>query len=129
MNIEQVVSLELAARLKELGVKQTSLFCWSELESVPSGREYKVYYKDCYSDTNYLDIAAFTASELGEMLPASIVYEDYDLTLGMAKGVDNWITLYYEEDSSPPIDFRASTLADSMALMLIYLIENGYVKV
>ena len=123
MNIEkQVVSLELAKRLKDLGVKQHSIFYHLIGEIVPRIEALTLIMgEDWYS--------SFTVAELGEMLPVSIVYEDYDLTLGMAKWVDNWITLYYEEDSPPPIDFRASKLSDSMALMLIWLIENGYVNV
>ena len=60
MKLEQhVCSLDLAKRLKELGVKQESLFWWGEITK-------EVHY--CKAGKP-LHISAFTVAELGEMLP------------------------------------------------------------
>jgi hypothetical protein len=72
MNLEeQVCSLELAKRLKELNVEQDSLFCWinnCDLEYLPLEiRNKNVVY------------AAFTVAELGEMLPNfNVIYTLFD---------------------------------------------------
>lgn len=59
---DQVVSLELAKRLKELEVMQESLFFWCDnwVHSQDS-----VYHSPTSSET----FSAFTVAELGEMLP------------------------------------------------------------
>jgi len=144
MNLEdQVVSLELAKKLKELGVIQPSIFGWIYHEHSET-QAWACKHKElnaCWyvirgtNDHKPMlwsqdkEIAAFTVAELGEMLPQSIIYEEYELILGMAKGINDWITIYYEEEESAPIDCRDTTLANSMAKMLIYLIENGLLKV
>jgi len=79
MNIEdQIVSLELAKKLKEIGVKQESLFYWHKYR-------YKSWYsntlRDCYLVVRSADeiekshegvvrkiASAFTVAELGEIL-------------------------------------------------------------
>ena len=75
MKIEnQVVSLELAKQLKELGFKQDSCFEWIWQDG---GQAYKLRperkgfnlidgkQNDCYS--------AYTVAELGEMLPLKLL--------------------------------------------------------
>jgi hypothetical protein len=63
---EQVVSLELARRLKELGVKQESAFYWYDGEMLfsrsPLGQAHT------YNET--ITFSAFTVAELGEILPS-----------------------------------------------------------
>lgn len=65
---KQCVSLDLAKRLKELGVKQESYIKWipsAEKNPVPtSGYEYE---EGGYSDEE--QFAAFTVAELSELLP------------------------------------------------------------
>lgn len=131
MNLEdQICSLELAKRLKELGVNQKSLFCYQEI----IGNDHSVWprtldlhrFKKPIEDDR---VAAHTVAELGAILPLSIIYEEYELILGMIKGNEEWITIYYEEESYTPLDCRDSIMANSMAKMLIYLIENGLIKV
>lgn len=130
-NEQQVVSLEISKQLRALDVGHgKSIFYWDDSKDNPRLLFYKELnaMHDNFKASEWDYYSAFTVAELGEMLPASIVYDDFDLILGIAKIVNEWITIYYEEDSPAPIDFRASTLADSMGLMLIYLIENGHVK-
>ena len=96
---DQVCSSELSKKLKELGVKQESLFSWCVPENNFYRDEYKIYndvlnlyinkaqtpYRIIDNDSDYLNIggcdccteysktkesySAFTASELLEMLP------------------------------------------------------------
>lgn len=63
----QVCSLELAKKLKELGVKQKSLFCWVYQDDI---ERYELVYMP-----GHHWVSAFTASELGDMLPKDISSE------------------------------------------------------
>ena len=74
---QQVVNLELSKRLKELGVKQESLFQWIE----EFDNEFKIYPSSPHfphpdwrhiNTIDYYSYSAFTASELLEMLPSEI---------------------------------------------------------
>jgi hypothetical protein len=112
----QVTNLELSKKLKELGVKQESLFWWvgskndewfvmslrsDEKDLMVGGKEGR---KEGYS--------AFTVAELGEMLPKQFgTTKDHQ---------DRWYVynrIGYEEQ-------YADTEANARAKMLIYLIEN-----
>ena len=62
---DQICSLELAKKLKELGVKQESLFWYT----IYVDQTYDIHYQ---FDSKYIPpahYAAFTVAELGEMLP------------------------------------------------------------
>lgn len=129
MNLsEHCVSLELATRLKALGVKQDSYFYWHNLDtSYPTLMD---RHQETYRSGDFM-ISAFTVAELGEMLPATItsmlnerkqslvIYKDYFL---------KWDIAYQENNSFYPI-FVNDSLSDAMALMLIYLLEQGLAKV
>lgn len=124
----QVVSLELAKRLKELGVKQESLYCWA----------FPLYSQRCrlhwhekltVREWGGATISAFTVAELGEMLPLLI---DVDGTLtsweGSKSGDGSWET-WLEDGKGNMIasKFVCETEADARAKMLIYLLENKLV--
>jgi len=127
----QVTSLELSQKLKELGFKQDSLFYWGKLLHKD---EYKIFGLGAEIDevTRY---SAYTVAELGEMLPnyINIPYKN-----GKTKSpnhflvlkkypVDkhNWGIRYYRTSRSINIEKRADTEADARAKMLIYLKENN----
>lgn len=141
MNIEQqVVSLEYAKRLCELGVKQSSLFfhaiggIFSRSEALP------------ILDINY---SAFTVAELGQLLPNSILlptgepFNHFRIVINKFISVDennihinNWIINYECDTTSEPLLFTKLTkniydpnLANAMARMLIYLIENKFKEI
>ena len=120
----QVCGLDLAKRLKELGVKQESLFWW-----VDAYENYKITSEAYNEDwvvrsekngfSNISDdkkCSAFTVAELGEMLPENVCWRDY--RKGYGKWGFNWG------------DFRAEadTEANARAKMLVYLLENKLIK-
>lgn len=123
---KQVVSLELAKILKELGVEQKSLFWWASMmrgdeeESVLVNVETLTrMYKGEYG---WVWLSAFTVAELGEMLPWDIVIHR-DINKGwhitfQANGLAEKDILFSED----------STEADARAKMLIYLLEQGLIK-
>lgn len=118
---DQVCSLESSKRLKELGVKQESLFWWVDFINnactTKDGKGFESHRFQClYNDDGiyemedkvYLEIkgkySAFTVAELGEMLR-----ECPQL---------NWCYLYTGDLIFQP------TEAEARAKMLIYLLEN-----
>ena len=151
MNLEQqCVSLELAMRLKELGVKQKSLFYWVKVESENVYMYGIKYIVDMFDEKDeFKEIySAFTASELMEMLPACIdTKKDHPLN-------DFWLQIYKrtckdiryiaryvcssipgEEIDNPffqvisPAKAHDESLCDCLAKMLIHLIENKYIEI
>lgn len=139
---QQVVSLELAKKLKDLGVKQESFFKWREFDDIGlSGRdrgEWVIQQFDKPRSAYVIQsIAAFTVAELGEMLPEEISDEGendvswhhlYTYPTGahwccsyrFHNGADGtWSTTYVE---------KARAEADARAKMLIYLIETNLVQ-
>jgi len=129
MTIEQqCVSLELAKRLKELGVKQESIFYWSVAlpETSESESELNLLSKiqpmltqEEWGD-KFTSYSAFTSAELGEIFSTI--------------GSDLFIKAYGEV-----FNFRGTQLVgtlgvinlirrpDMTAKMLIYLLENNLI--
>lgn len=108
---EQVASLELCKKLKELGVKQESAFYWSHNE------------KECsYSLDSFVrhkeHFAALTVAELGRMLPFFIRFykcvTGWDIEFKNDKNMSHWVS--------------EATEANARAKMLIHLIEQGIVN-
>lgn len=120
---QQVVSLDLAKRLKKLGVSQDSLYSW--LNADPrSAQANDVWYVALTEAEHILELpefAAFTVAELGEMMPAEVAtyrYEEEDFAEWMCK-------LHVKDDWSKYINIiPGNTEADARAKMLIYLLEN-----
>lgn len=115
----QVCSLENAKKLKELGVKQDSL--WGRNKNI-GGKEY--HLARMYN----AEISAFTIAELMERLPAYIDYEKMKCILTCWKKPDEFGVIYnsgLNNAMNPRID---KTLANALAKMLIYLIENKLIK-
>ena len=114
---DQVVSLELAKKLKELGVKQESLFYYLPMYD---GTHHILFYRELTHSINYY-ISAFTVAELGEMLP------DY-IELTKVKNI-HLATIYSEDNGTENnVSVIDDTEANSRAKMLIYLIEQGLYK-
>lgn len=119
----QVTSLELSKKLKELGVRQESLFYWtqiqspewsirqhSELDEVVEGGDGWTYLEEgLYRECVY---SAFTVAELGEMLPKALIqYETF--TTGHRA--------IWNHGEHTELE---NTEADARAKMLIYLLEK-----
>jgi hypothetical protein len=108
---DQVCSLEMAMRLKELGVRQSSCFMWASLD----GTDFRLF--NTFQGDGF---AAFLVSELGEMLPAEVYSyrrygNDVEWPYAMAKVGD----IRFADN----VEFQ-KTEADARAAMLIHLIEN-----
>lgn len=99
---DQVCSLEFAKKLKELGVKQESLWYWVEKSELING---KAVYSWVFSlDQRPIDFAitepglsAFTVAELLNMLRK---YKDRGITIPTKVNVANWLAqevMFYEE--------------------------------
>lgn len=136
---DQVCSLELSKKLKELGVKQESAFYWMEyLTHNPKSA-------DCYdripsveisvrypygSDPRYWDfdkkVSAFTVAELGEMLPVEINWDDRPAYKRYWENGMREIhsVAYFGDNDRNKIQEFDKTEANARAKMLIYLIEQ-----
>ena len=120
MNVEkQVCSLELAKKLKNLGVKQNSLWYWAESTSLSiktmlakSSRLVRKTKSEILGDTYY---SAFTCAELGEML------QDYSGNVEYNGKFKKWKIIYLESSYTTEI---VGSEADARAKLLIYLLEN-----
>ena len=139
---DQVVSLELAKKLKELGFEQQSLFYYCSALRTKDGKSNfyesmsEPMFVETAEDYDYRkDYSAFTVAELGQMLPAEAVTHDgkkrvYDLYAHKRWVDGHWLIGYRMETGgeigryeTPFGDFEA-TEADARAKLLIYLKEN-----
>ena len=127
---DQVCSLNLAKRLKELNVKQESLFYWVNQVAMKDAET--IWFPDDPKDLKpYRHYSAFTVAELGELLPERIVFEDFPawpIFANHLNGVGGKYLCAYRRDGKQVILFQGETEADCRAKMLIYLIEKGIVK-
>lgn len=124
----QITSLEISKRLKELGVKQESLFWWNEGDSPAGGSTFQLEdskYPDLIAYEDYECISAFTVAELGEMLPNMVEGR----ILSCDKVEENLYEVYYEGSKFDSCYIQKSnTEADARGKCLIYLIENSLIK-
>lgn len=136
MKIEhQVVSLDLARQLKELGVREESLFVWvCDVDGKIFVDSFKCWEEEIKengygnTDLDRVFYPAYTSAELGEMLPDSISKDDISYTWIEIGKVDNkWSVLYRAGCAKADYEEEADTLADAMAKMLIYLLQNDLI--
>mgnify|MGYP003477675710 CR=1 FL=1 len=134
----QVCSLELAKRLKELKAKQDSLFYWKfsngMLEKVSNiALDTELVYGQQPQKLKTLGTwetcSAFTVAELGEMLPKEIkadkeyfIKQSFTI-LGLS------IIKYTDTDGYDFISWSSITEADARAKTLIYLLENKLIEI
>jgi hypothetical protein len=121
---QQVTSLEISKKLKELGVKQESHFMWKYDEDY-----YLVASNSRYGTGNGIVASAFTVAELGEIFCTG---DELGYKFKTYRAVDGvwWLTISYTENRL--IDesqmFQAITEADARGKMLIYLLENKLIN-
>lgn len=121
---DQLTNLQLSKKLKELGVKQESIWWW---EVCISGKRLlaKKYLSYTDKDLTYYHYSAFTVAELGEGLPNFITIEHYLCALVIHRTMGGEWFLRYEGSKKESELFSANTEANARCRMLIYLIENG----
>jgi hypothetical protein len=130
---QQVTSLELSKNLKELGVKQESLFYWEGLQTDVDKMRWRINRAN--KNHNPCKYSAFTVAELGEMLPFKIIFGDAVLWLETSKFLLCWTVQYTGVAGTlknpcvmdEPIKTRAKTEADARIKMLMYLVEKKLV--
>ncbi len=140
----QVVSLELAKKLKELGVKQESEFMWvrdtdtkkykivASPNSIFHGAIKNYYCMGADHPENGM-YQSFTVAELGEMLPMEIILNKqthfFETTRYSHKKM--WEIVYrHEVKKNSVLAIQVSeTESDARAKMLIYLIESKLISV
>lgn len=108
---DQVCSLELAKKLRELGVTQNSLWYWAKDgdEDVVISDEKLILAGGAPTNSNVF--SAFTVAELGEMIADVAIKTE---TAQVSSGRDCWHTLSVFariKASSPEADARAKFLA------------------
>jgi len=125
----QVSSLELSKKLKELGVKQESLFYYHYLRGL---NEVIVYDVSAWSlrpkkTKGYRLTSAFTVAELGE-----IIFEN-DYHIPVYDGDEKYWWFYPSRDENYSVNTvrlkDIITEADARTKMLIYLIENKLIQI
>jgi hypothetical protein len=118
----QVVSLELAKKLKELGVKQESLFYWCVACTKPHAFFHLTSEESMNSGIGSgRYISAFTVAELINMLPNTIVTEKILEPLQINQ-YSIWAFNYGRRVVFSA--YTGDTFDDALARFVIYLIEN-----
>jgi len=121
----QVCSLNLAKRLKELGVKQESYANWIEADEIGVFPAVQLFELAAFTKPIKKLASAFTVAELGEMLPGK--FDEWQIAT--QKEGEQWCCF-----ASDGNDFvfeyagEADTEADARAKMLIYLLEHGLIS-
>jgi hypothetical protein len=123
---KQVCSLPLAQKLKAVNVPQDSLWYW-----VPSTSSQHPLLVSAEEIADYplfqaTAMSAFTAGELGELLPSEIEQQGEFLRLLCLKTPRAFSVAYVltPTDRQSEIESKAPTEAEARAQMLLYLIEN-----
>lgn len=130
---DQVVSLELAKKLKELGVKQESVFYW--IDECKNG-DWEIAFEDEWDTVSgewgdgsvlkdHPHFSAYTVAELGEILPLYLILpytlgRDKQYNLKIEKYANGWNVSYGRWGEPRNTD----TEANARAKMVIYLKEN-----
>ena len=113
----QVCSLELAQKLKELGVPQESYFFW-----ISNDGETEWFVRNTFKHMGIAPqeiVSAYTVAELGEMLRKRDIYLIPVSIEGFWTGID--------AKKQKPVQLGSVeelTEADARAKMLIYLLES-----
>lgn len=111
-------SRELAIKLKDLGLKQKSIFYWV--------LGILVYHENIQFFNPELAYSAFTVAELGEMLPFDCISKKVmvESTLDISK---TWWRCYFDPEGPDEYCMEVKE-ADARASMLIYLIEKEIIN-
>lgn len=143
MKLEDIcVSFEYAKRLKEIGIKQESLFMWFEDSSFKwyAGQGLcqeksfisLEFYKNCFRE-NAERYSAFTASELINILPGKIIVGDRTAKIIIGKESDEYKVWYLNFGwnifiPSKENEISEISLSNALSKLLLYIIENKLVS-
>jgi hypothetical protein len=122
----QVCNLELAKKLKELGIKQKSYFYWQSCCNGWLLSESEYFCTTCEAPVK--TISAFTVAELGEMLPDNIYINSDICWLDITKIINKWSINYRVGCAVARIKIEDKNEANAKAKMLTWLIENKHIK-
>lgn len=128
----QLTFLETSQYLKELKVKQESIYYWLRGEGE---KEYRLFQptlprgRENLLGSGYELYSAFTVAELGEMLPEWL-YKGTDEAVCLSwRKVGDKHQISYEYEGKPvEIVQFGNTEAEARAKMLIYLLENELIE-
>lgn len=122
---DQVCSFELSKKLKELRVKQESLYYWripNEPRRAENAGAFLLRADQNVSETNWFDYySAFSVAELGNLVPDSIKKGNSTYFLTIEKTSENWWVRY---PGNKDAAVKAESMAVALAKMLVYLLEN-----
>ena len=128
---KQVVSLDLSKKLKELGVKQESLFYWHRSYDPFKQQENEPYVLFAPNNkAKEIDFSAYTVAELGELLPSCSRFQDGKVwDLAIASEPEVWEVMYHSVVREETLNiFIDRSEANARAKMLIYLLENKLIQ-
>ena len=117
----QCCTLPQAKQLKELGVKQESIWYWCR-----PNPDYVLELNDNVSQKEE-SYSAFTSAELGEMLPDGQTVDENYAQCETFRSIDGGYVCKFERTVYPFDDmlkFSAATEAEAKAAMIIHLLEN-----
>lgn len=120
---QQVCSVELSKRLKELGVLQDTLFYWNinpRPKNQYSDSEIEAFLQ-YGKDLIHNQISAFTVAEIGKLLPPHIY------SVRHSEG-NEWKCIDGDKSRLGLMHIRI-TEAECRAAMLIYLLENKLMEI
>ena len=117
--------MELAKRLKELGVKQESVHYWWNCPLEDFTPRYHIHGEVNEANDAIRIASAFTLAELDGMLPETVRYSREKVTADVFEGRGDW---FFVADALRHETGRhtetADTEADARAKMVVYLIEK-----
>lgn len=121
---EQVISLEIAEKLKELGVKQESTWYYSKPYDI---HVYHVF-KEIQKGSKFPPIAAFNVAELGELLPRQTYSQKRDEEIQPLWRCELSPSQFVRELPDGHTEY-GKTEADARGNMLVYLIEKKLISI
>ena len=128
---DQVCSLELSMRLKELGYPQKGVFWWWR---VLGFKKYRIWFiRESLSKRK--KTVAPTVAELGMALPYRLRLEDDDYWLQIFKEDDFWEIKYFGYKENIPLrvgykdfSFQDANEANTRGLMWEFLKKNNFLE-
>lgn len=119
---DQVCSLELSKRLKELGCKQESLWYWFQFRDYEPRLKFHSDIDGTGGEWNTPHYSAFTVAELG------IALADWQIVTRKINKTE-WSCYCVAKFAHTPEDQFANTEVNARAKMLIYLLEKKLMEI